>query len=268
MRYWLPFLLLAGAGVAFWSVLSPHELGLGAAVFPPEVTYGGEEVDRLFDDISAVMGALLLLTAALLSWAVLRGAGRRDGEGSARRGGTALEVTWTALSAAVLAFLLVRQLDVRERLAAVPEGASSAATFVVGVDAHQFEWRFRYPGADGEAWTADDPVSIGELALPAGRRVELVMRSRDTVHSFFAPALRTKRDVVPGRDTRLSFAIDPADLPLGFGEGERGEAILAIECAELCGFGHAAMVGRIRVLADEALGAWIAARTAERTAED
>jgi cytochrome c oxidase subunit 2 len=161
---------------------------------------------------------------------------------------------------------------VRAQLTAAPRAAGLGAPFIVGVDAHQFEWRFRYPGADRAVWTADDVVSLGELALPAGRPVELVMRSRDVIHSFFAPALRTKRDIVPGRDTRLAFVIDPADLPLGFGEatgpGSRGEAMLGLECAELCGFGHAAMVGRIRVLGDEALTGWLTACAEERTAED
>ena len=271
-RYLLALLILSGAGTAFWSVLSPHELGLGAAVFPDEVTLGGEAVDRLFDEISALMGGLLLLTAALIAWTVVRGAGRRDGEGSARSGSTALELVWTALPALALVFVLVRQLEVREQLTAAPRAVGLGAPFVVGVDAHQFEWRFRYPGADGAVWTADDVVSLGELALPAGRPVELVMRSRDVIHSFFAPALRTKRDVVPGRDTRLAFVIDPADLPLGFGtatgSGSRGEAVLGLECAELCGWGHAAMVGSIRVLGDEALTDWLTARAAERVAED
>jgi cytochrome c oxidase subunit 2 len=261
-----------GAGVAFWSVLSPHELGLGAAVFPDEVTHGGEDVDRLFDEISALMGVLLLLTATLLAWAIVRGTGRRDGEGSARSGSAGLEFVWSALPAIALAFVLVRQLEVRERLAAAPHAAGLGPPFVVGVDAHQFEWRFRYPGVDGQVWTADDVVTIGELALPAGRPVELVMRSRDVIHSFFAPALRTKRDIVPGRDTRLEFAIDPTDLPLGFGErtddGSFGEALLGLECAELCGFGHAAMVGRVRVLGDEALVEWMTQRADERTAQD
>lgn len=271
-RYLLALLVLMGAGTAFWSVLSPHELGLGAAVFPDEVTHGGEAVDRLFDEISALMGVLLLLTAVLIAWTVIRGAGRRDGQGSARSGSTALELVWTALPALALVFVLVRQLEVRAQLARAPNMAGLGAPFVVGVDAHQFEWRFRYPGADGAVWTADDVVNLGELALPAGRPVELVMRSRDVIHSFFAPALRTKRDVVPGRDTRSKFVIDPADLPLGFGAasgpGSRGETLLGIECAELCGWGHAAMVGRIRVLGDEALTAWLNARAEERTAED
>jgi cytochrome c oxidase subunit 2 len=272
MRFVLPLLVLLGAGAAFWSVLSPHELGLGAAVFPDEVTHGGEAVDRLFDEISALMGGLLLLTAVLIAWTVVRGTGRRDGEGSARSGSAALEFVWTALPAAALVFVLVRQLEVREQLSAAPHAAGLGAPFVVGVDAHQFEWRFRYPGADGAVWTADDVVTVCEVALPAGRPVELVMRSRDVIHSFFAPALRTKRDIVPGRDTRLAFVIDPADLSLGFGEADgpdrRGEAVLGLECAELCGWGHAAMVGSIRVLGDEALMDWLAARVAERTAED
>lgn len=271
MRLLLPLLVLACAGAAFWSILSPSDVGLGLAVFPDEVVRGGEVVDRLFDEISALMGFLLLLTSFLIAWAVVKGAGRRDGQGSARTGSAALEFVWTVLPALALAALLVRQLEVRRHIAEAPYRPSAGleragAPFVVGVDAHQFEWRFRYPGRDGEVWTADDLVSIGVLAVPTERPIELVMRSRDVIHSFFAPALRTKRDIVPGRDTHIAFAIEAADLPLSF-EHQR-EAIIGLECAELCGFGHSAMVGRIRVLGDESLTTWLTERAQERTAED
>jgi cytochrome c oxidase subunit 2 len=266
MRWLLPLLVLAGAGAAFWSVLSPHELGLGAADFPAEVVVGGEEVDRLFIEIAGLMGLLLVSTAVLIAYAVARGTGRRDGEGSRRTHGGALEVVWTLLPAAALVLLLVRQLDVRAAMAEASTGPGLGTGFAVGVDAHQFEWRFRYPGADGALWTRDDVVSLGELAVPAGRAVVLDMRSRDVIHSFFAPALRTKRDIVPGRSTRLAFVVDPDDLPLSF--GARGEALLGLECAEYCGWGHAAMVGRVRVLADEPLEDWLRARAEERTAAD
>jgi len=272
MRFFLPLLLLAGAGVTFWSVYRPADLGLGAATFPGEVTLGGEHVDALFRELAVLMGVLLALTALLLAWAIVRGAGRRDGSGSGRTGSVGLEVVWTVIPAAVLVWTLVRQLEVREALAAAPRAAALGPAFQVGVDAHQFEWRFRYPGPDGAVWTADDIVTVGELALPAGRPVALALRTRDVIHSFFAPALRVKRDVVPGRETPLAFVIDPADLPTTFGDPRgpeaRGEFVLGLECAELCGWGHAAMVGRVRVLGDAALADWLAARAAERLAVD
>ena len=144
------------------------------------------------------------------------------------------------------------------RLQTPPKGAID-----VYVQGKKWMWKFAYPGG---------PNSIDTLRVPANRPVRLLITSRDVIHSFFAPALRTKRDVVPGRDTRLAFVIDPADLPLGFGAatgaGSRGEAWLGLECAELCGWGHAAMVGRIHVLGDEALMDWLTARAEERTAED
>ncbi len=276
MRVLLPLLVLVGAGVTFWSVLAPEDLGLGAAVFPAEVVRRGELVDQLFTELAVLMGVLLVLTAVLLAFAVARGAGRRDGEGSARTGSTALEVVWTVIPAIALVGFLVRQLEVRSAFASaaeLPRSGSITPPFVVGVDAHQFEWRFRYPGRDGVVWTADDLVSVSELAVPAGRAVELVMRSRDVIHSFFAPALRTKRDVVPGRDTRLSFVIEAGDLPMALAPVDGGEAapglpaagvVLGLECAELCGWGHAAMVGRIRVLDDGGLDTWLTARSEER----
>jgi len=267
-RLLLALLVLGASGAAFWSVLSPHQMGLGAATFPDEITLGGERVDLLFDEIAALMGLVLLLTAGLTAWAVVRSTGRRDGHGTARTGSAALEATWTVLPALALVALLVRQLEVRDVMREAPRAEGLGPVFRVGVDAHQFEWRFRYPGADGEVWTADDILTLGELALPPGRPIELVMRSRDVIHSFFAPALRTKRDVVPGRDTLLAFVIDGADLPLGFEDDSASGVLFGIECAELCGFGHGAMVARIRVLGAAPLAAWVSARARERLARD
>jgi cytochrome c oxidase subunit 2 len=71
------------------------------------------------------------------------------------------------------------------------------------------------------------------------------MASQDVIHSFFMPAFRIKRDVVPGRYENLSFA---AERP----------GIYHLFCAEFCGTDHSRMSGRIVVLTETEYENWLA----------
>lgn len=98
--------------------------------------------------------------------------------------------------------------------------------YVVG---KQWMWEFAYPDGSG---------SNGTLYVPVGRPIQLVMTSRDVIHSFYVPAFRNKRDVIPGRSTTMWFQAD-----------QRGRH--RIECAEYCGTGHSTMLGEVVVLSAE-----------------
>ncbi len=98
--------------------------------------------------------------------------------------------------------------------------------YVVG---KQWMWEFAYPDGSG---------SNGTLYVPAGRPIQLVMTSRDVIHSFYVPAFRNKRDVIPGRSTTMWFQVD-----------EPGRH--RIECAEYCGAGHSTMRGEVVALSVE-----------------
>src|SRR5207253_8286969 len=62
---------------------------------------------------------------------------------------------------------------------------------------------------------ADGPREINELHIPVGKPVKLIMISQDVIHSFFVPAFRTKRDVLPGRYESMWFvATKPGEYHL------------------------------------------------------
>jgi cytochrome c oxidase subunit 2 len=96
-------------------------------------------------------------------------------------------------------------------------------------------WKIEHPSGARE---------INELHVPRGRPVKLVMTSQDVIHSFYVPAFRVKRDVVPGR-----FAV------LWFTATRSGEYHLL--CAEYCGTDHSRMGGRIVVLEPDAYARWL-----------
>ena len=112
----------------------------------------------------------------------------------------------------------------------------------VRVIAQQWAWTFVHSGPDGRLDTADDIRTVDELNLQVGKTYEYELHSRDVLHSFSVPVFRLKQDAVPGRAIRGWFT------PTVTGEFD-------IQCAEICGIGHALMParGRIRSAAEQAL---------------
>jgi cytochrome c oxidase subunit 2 len=104
--------------------------------------------------------------------------------------------------------------------------------YVVG---RQWMWKFQQPTGQTE---------INTLHVPLGQTVRLTMISEDVIHSFFVPAFRIKRDVLPGYYTTLWFeATQPGTFHLF--------------CAEYCGTEHSSMVGQIVVLEPNQYQVWL-----------
>jgi len=96
----------------------------------------------------------------------------------------------------------------------------------------------------------DDIVLRNRVVVPVGQPVELLLGSKDVLHSFFVPALRIKQDTVPGQRIPLRFTID-------------APGTWEIACAELCGLGHHRMRGVLEVLPADQFHAWISGANPE-----
>lgn len=114
---------------------------------------------------------------------------------------------------------------------------------IVEVTAYQWWWEFRYLDPD----TNQAAVTANELHVPVGVPVELRLESADVIHSFWAPNLAGKRDVIPGQTNRL--VIEAAD-----------SGIFRGQCNEFCGAQHALM--RFLVVSEpiEDFERWLAAQ--------
>ena len=123
----------------------------------------------------------------------------------------------------------------------------------VEVVARQFEWRLRYPGPDGDLGTPDDLFLVNDLHVPVDEDILVQLKSMDVLHSFFLPNLRVKQDAVPGMK-----------IPVWFKASEVGQYDLV--CAELCGWGHYKMKGRITIESREDFDAWLEAKYREQEA--
>src|SRR4029079_14017021 len=66
------------------------------------------------------------------------------------------------------------------------------------VTGKQWMWKFAYQAGEH---------TISTLYVPAGRPVQLLLTSRDVIHSFYVPDFRIKQDALPGRTTTAWFTV-------------------------------------------------------------
>jgi cytochrome c oxidase subunit 2 len=76
------------------------------------------------------------------------------------------------------------------------------------------------------------------LVVPLGQPVRLLMTSKDVLHSFYIPAFRVKKDVIPGRYTSVWFT------PIT-------EGTFPVFCTEYCGDEHSSMLAVVKVVKPE-----------------
>ncbi|MEX2122168.1 MAG: cytochrome c oxidase subunit II [Pirellulales bacterium] len=237
----------------FWSVLFLLVPVLGVALFwwapgagywlPRDISRHGHQIDHLFYFVLVLTGVVFVATEGVLFWFLWRydSATNRD-PATYMHGSHNLEVIWTILPAAILLFIAIYQMnawaDVKMR---APPGMRPT----VEVTARQFEWRLRYPGPDNRFGTLDDIHHVNDLHVPVDTDILVDLKSMDVLHDFFLPHLRIKQDAVPGMN-----------IPVWFRATEIGTYDLV--CAELCGWGHYKMKGRLTVESREAYGKWLA----------
>jgi len=85
--------------------------------------------------------------------------------------------------------------------------------------------------------------------VPVNRPVVIQLSSKDVIHSFGVPAMRVKRDAVPGLLASVWFT------PTTSGQFD-------IACSQLCGMAHYRMRGVLTVQSDADYRKFLAEETA------
>ncbi len=189
-------------------------------------------IDNLFGPVFLVAVVVFVLVQGLIIYMVVRFRRRDDDDTSfppQLHGNTRLEVGWTILPALVLAVVAVFTVPVIFELNEEPDNALQ-----VSVKGQKYWWGYSYP--DQEMVPGGGIVTANELHIPAGKPVFLTLESEDVIHSFWAPRLNGKRDVVPGRIHTWTVEADDPGVYSG-------------QCAEFCGTSHANM--RLKVVAHD-----------------
>jgi len=241
-KFWsLLFFLVPALGVALFVVSA--DANLLDHWFPTDVSEHGHVIDGLFMMILWLTGAVFIATEVCLAAFLWRYDARSNRDAiKFTHGSHTLEVVWTIVPAATLLFIAIYQMNAWAD-AKIRQPKNPGVE--IEVRARQFEWRFRYPGPDGKLYTPDDIHFDSELHVPVDEEVLVHLKSEDVLHSFFLPNLRVKQDAVPGMV-----------IPVWFKPTKEGAWDLV--CAELCGWGHYKMRGRIVVQSREDFNAWLA----------
>lgn len=250
-------------GRIFWSLIFLTIPIFGVGLFlaapsmdvwlPRNVSQEGEAIDSLFYIILWITGGVFVLTQLLLVYYLFRyEAVHCKLPIRYTHGIFKLEAGWTMVTGIVLVFLaLYSQFEVWDKLYAEQPKDPGVEVEVLG---RQFEWRLRYPGADGQLGTADDIFHVNDMHVPVGKPVLVWLKAEDVLHSFYLPNFRVKQDLVPGMK-----------IPIWFTPTEEGQ--FDLYCTELCGWGHYTMAGRLTVETDEQFAEWLATRTAQQNQE-
>lgn len=114
----------------------------------------------------------------------------------------------------------------------------------IEVTAHQWWWELKYVSAT----PADVFTTANEIHVPVGKKVRLILKSQDVVHSLWFPNLSGKQDIIPGREQDLVIRADREGTWQG-------------RCGEFCGLQHAKMGLILTAQPQDAFAAW---QTAQR----
>jgi cytochrome c oxidase subunit 2 len=274
LSFLLPAILISLLGVA-----GAEERTTNLYWTPPNVTVGGEQIDRILHFILYLTLFVFFAVNIVFLYYLIKYRRRPGVKAYYSHGNNTLEFIWTVIPTAIFLFLAVWSNRVWFDLHSEPPEDSLRVDIV----SYQYGWDMRYAGLDGvlgEA-TSDnfgpdnrfglvegDPASRDdfestELVIPANRPVHVFLRSRDVIHSFYVPEFRLYQDAVPGRT--IGWVWFEVTRPGNF----------ELACSQLCGTGHYNMKARIRVLPPEEFDAWYAEkaeaaqqRAAAREAEE
>jgi cytochrome c oxidase subunit 2 len=225
---------------------------------PPLASEHGKYVDDLIIYVHYLMIALFVGWLAYFAYALFRFHKSRNPKadyiGVRNHASNYIEVIVALVEAVLLIFV------------AVPLWAKTVDKFpaekdatVIQVVAQQFAWNVRYPGKDGEFGAQDmnyvtsdnvfgvdpkdvkgkdDIVTLNEVHCVVNKPVLIRLSSKDVIHSFKIIAMRVTH-FTPTKVGRYQ-----------------------INCAQLCGQGHASMAaGYLTVQTQEEFDKWIATQT-------
>jgi cytochrome c oxidase subunit 2 len=207
--------------------------------FPEQASTFAGSVDALYLFLIAVTAFFSLLIGTLVVVFAIRYHRKSPDEVALEvHESGLLEIVWTVIPFGLVLVMFFWGAKVFFQITRPPADAIE-----IYVTAKQWMWKVQH---------TDGRREMNELHVPVGQPVRLTMASEDVIHSFFVPAFRFKRDVVPGRFSTAWFeATKPGKYHLF--------------CAEFCGTRHSNMIGWIYVMKPADYQAWLAGGTPGET---
>lgn len=203
--------------------------------FTPHSDYG-RAIDFLWNRLLFFGTIVFVLVELALVFVVIRYRRRsEDVLPPQTHGNVPLEITWTLIPAAILAFIAVPTV----RTIFQTQQPAPANALVVEVYGHQWWWEFKYPQYN--------IVTANEIYIPKGRTVDLVLRTKDVLHSFWVPQLAGKRDLIANHTNHIVFTPD----------AKMATTVWNGFCTEYCGASHGEMHFRVVTVDPSQFDGWV-----------
>lgn len=158
-------------------------------------------------------------------------------------GSTLLEIIWTVLPVIICVLVAGAGYVGFEKIRNTPTNEPLEEIIVTG---QKWSWGFKYK--NGKETT-------GELVVPVGKAIKLILTSRDVIHSFYIPGMRVKMDAVPQKLTTAWFR------PIKTGTQQ-------VYCTEYCGTAHSNMMASLRVIPQGEYERWLSDKGRIQTPEE
>lgn len=188
-----------------------------------------KSVDFAFFFIVAISVFFLVLITGLMLYFVFKYSRKKNPKAQNIHGNIPLEILWTVIPTILVLFMFYFGWMGYKEMSTIPEEA-----MVVDVTGQMWKWTFKYENGK----TSDT------LYVPVNRPVKVNLNSIDVNHSFYIPAFRVKKDVIPGKQNTSWFnATEVGSYP--------------IFCAEYCGLNHSYMYTEVVVMPQESFNNWL-----------
>jgi cytochrome c oxidase subunit II len=189
--------------------------------FPEQASTFGKQIDFLYDVILWISIFFFVPIVVAMVFFMIKYRQRPGYKGSPEAlHNNTIEIIWSVVPTLIVVGIFWEGMTGYLDMMRLPVDTED-----VKVTAKKWVWSFKYKnGAESD-----------KLYVQKGRDTKLIMRSDDVLHSFFVPAFRAKRDIVPGRYNYMWFQ------PTVTGKFD-------LFCTEYCGDNHSGMITEAIVL--------------------
>ena len=225
----------------------------------PGVTGVTNHTDRivgLWTTAWIILWLVGIIAWALMAWAIVVYRRRKGETGmpAQLRYNNPIEVLFTVIPLIlVIGFFAFTARDI-----AAIEQPTENPDVVIEVIGKQWSWDFNYVDAnvyesgiqaqfEGQTGVPD---TLPALYLPVGKTVQIDLRSRDVIHSFWVIDFLYKKDMFPGKTNHMYFTPQVEGTYMG-------------KCAELCGEYHSMMLFQVKVVPQAEYDTYLASLAAK-----
>lgn len=198
-----------------------------------------QSVDTTFIFIVSVCVFFLVLITVLMITFVIKYNSKRNKKAVNIHGSLPLEITWTVVPTLLVLVMFWLGWTGYVQMVDAPKNS-----MIVDVYAQMWRWSYKY--ANG--------VETDTLYVPLDQPVKVLLHSRDVDHSFYVPAFKMKKDVIPGRVNTAWF--NPERL-----------GTYEVMCAEYCGLRHSYMYSAVVVMPEKKYKSWMAEQLRKKSSD-